>query len=82
MTGFHAYGDSVYRYILFVNPERTRMASCWPTPTGNEWKVDRAEREHSSHTWGPPDTAVMVGDIDSLTLHFKSHGLTERELVR
>jgi len=71
----------VYRYVIFLNEDRTEMATCWPTVDGLTWKVDRAFRGHPSHTWGPPDRQALTGTLDSITAHFALHGLAVRELV-
>ena len=73
--------DGVYRYVIFLNPERTRMKTCWPQVDGASWKVERAAREHPGDTWGPPEAAGIVGDLPSITRHFQLEGLTVRELV-
>lgn len=73
--------EGVYRYVIFLNPERTRMRTCWPQVDGASWKVDRAERAGPWDTWGPPETAGISGDLESITRHFALEGLTVRELV-
>ena len=36
-------------YRIWVNDERTLLVTMWPNGT-----VTVAERDHPSHTWGPP----------------------------
>lgn len=77
--------DGEYRYMLFLNEERTRMLTAWPGikdfQAGAVWTVEKAIRHAADWTWGPPDTSTFEGDYDALCQYAEENGYTHAEGV-
>ena len=68
-------------HVIFTNQSRTELLQAWDASDdeGPRWTCERASRQTPEHTWGAPTTARFYGDIDRLTRHAETLGLTERE---
>ena len=67
-----------YRYVIFLNEGRTEMLTCWPQPLG-KWSLERASRDVTWETWGPPTRSAFTGSLGELAAAHPH--LPVRELV-
>lgn len=70
-----------YRYVIFLNPSKTMMLTCWPQEEVDVWKVDSASRAYTEGTWGPPTSQMFRGTSETLERWASTRGYPVKELV-